>query len=141
MNRQISTEVHRYRLLSLRQPLWAYCGGGGAPVEAGVVWWRLALRSCRRSCRSCRRSCRALRRSCRRSFRTWCPVTRPDGGADASGGISGTAIGGGAGAAIGGGAGGAGGGGGGVWLHAATSAKADAIISGLANLINAVSFR
>ena len=67
-------------------------------------------------------------------------MTRVGGGADASGGIAGTAIGGGAGAAIGGGAGGAGGGGG-VWLHAATSAKADAIISGLANLINAFSFR
>ena len=67
-------------------------------------------------------------------------MTRPDGGADASGGGAGAVISGGAGAAIGGGAGGAGGGGG-VWLHAATSAKADAIISGLANLINAFSFR
>ena len=67
-------------------------------------------------------------------------MTRPDGGADASGGIAGTAIGGGAGAAIGGGAGGAGGAGGGFWLHAATSVKADAIISGLAKLTNALSF-
>jgi len=49
----------------------------------------------------------------------------------ASGGIGG--------AAIGGGAGGAGGGGGGLWLHAATIAKADTIIIGFANLTNALS--
>ena len=51
-----------------------------------------------------------------------------------SGGSAGAAIGGGA------GRGGGAGGGGGFWLHAATSAKADAIISDLANLTNALSF-
>jgi hypothetical protein len=60
-------------------------------------------------------------------------VTGAGGGTGATYGTSG----GNAGAAIGGGAGGAGGG---FWLHAATSAKADAIISGLANLTNALSF-
>ena len=63
-------------------------------------------------------------------------MTRAGAGAGATDGASG----GGTGAAIGGGAGGAGGAGGGFWLHAATSAKADAIISGLANLTNALSF-
>ena len=51
-----------------------------------------------------------------------------------SGGSAGAAIGGGA------GRGGGAGGGGGFWLQAATSAKADAIISGLANLTNVLSF-
>ena len=60
-------------------------------------------------------------------------MTGAGGGTGATYGTSG----GNAGAAIGGGAGGAGGG---FWLHAATSAKADAIISGLANLTNALSF-
>jgi hypothetical protein len=63
-------------------------------------------------------------------------VTGAGAGAGATYGTSGGS----AGAAIGGGAGGAGGAGGGFWLHAATSAKADAIISGLANLTNALSF-
>ena len=54
-------------------------------------------------------------------------MTGAGGGTGATYGTSG----GNAGAAIGGGAGGAGGG---FWLHAAMSAKADAIISGLANL-------
>jgi hypothetical protein len=63
-------------------------------------------------------------------------VTGAGAGAGATYGTSGGS----AGAAIGGGAGGAGGTGGGLWLHAATSAKADAIISGLANLTNALSF-
>ena len=58
-------------------------------------------------------------------------------GAGAGTGATYGTSGGNAGAAIGGGAGGAGGG---FWLHAATSAKADAIISGLANLTNALSF-
>ena len=67
-------------------------------------------------------------------------MTRAGGGIAASGGGAGAVISGGAGAAIGGGAGGAGGGGGGFRLHAAISAKADAIISGLANFFtNALS--
>ena len=61
-------------------------------------------------------------------------------GAGAGSGETYGASGGNAGAAIGGGAGGAGGAGGGFWLHAATSATADAIISDLANLTNALSF-
>ena len=58
-------------------------------------------------------------------------------GAGAGIGVTYGASGGNAGAAIGGGAGGAGGG---FWLHAATSAKADAIISGLANFAKVLSF-
>ena len=61
-------------------------------------------------------------------------------GAGAGAGATYGTSGGSAGAAIGGSSGGAGGAGGGFWLHAATSAKADAIISGLANLTNALSF-
>ena len=60
-------------------------------------------------------------------------------GAGAGAGATYGASGGNAGEAIGGGAGGAGGADGGFWLHAATSAKADAIIIGLANLTNALS--
>ena len=61
-------------------------------------------------------------------------------GAGAGAGATYGTSGGSAGAAIGGGSGGAGGAGGGFWLHAATSAKADAIISSLANLTNTLSF-
>ena len=58
-------------------------------------------------------------------------------GAGAGAGATYGTSGGSAGAAIGGGAGGAGGG---FWLHAAMSAKADVIISGLANLTKILSF-
>ena len=91
--------------------------GGGALVEAGVAWPR---RFALRSWRACRRSCRPARRACRRS------IPAVGTGVDVGATIGST--GGGGGAATGGGAGG-----GGAW-HAATSAKTDAISSGLANL-------
>ena len=137
MNRRISTEVHEHNLLKASPALGAARSsrrgrrarrGGCRVVTLSPSFMppsafmppfmpRLLTRvppllSDLVSCDTGRRRCRRDIRRCRRH----------------------------AGAAIGGGAGGVAAAAG-FWLHAATSAKADAIISGLANLTNALSFR